>query len=146
MTIILEAHYAKKVPLAPYCSHTYALTVRTEIGAQDDLAAESQRLHALLQAAVDRELQIEGFVPESRKATDSHGINGTNGHSAAESDPTANGWQCSGRQRELILTIAEERQMRLGEVELLARERFGKELSQLSRRQASDIISRLRTA
>ncbi len=143
MPIILEARYAKRLGLPNYSSHEYALTVRTEVGDPSLVEAESARLYRIVQDAVDREVQVMGYVLPSEP-----GCEGTNGnaHSAEGCESSANGWLCTGRQRELILTIAEERQMRLAEVELLAQERFGKELRQLTRRQASNIISRLLTA
>lgn len=145
MPIIVEARYAKRIGGLPrYSAHEYAVTVRTEIADAGMVDGESARLYRVLQEAVDREIQTTGYIPPEGA---SDGENG-NGHGASgdASDTGANGWLCSGRQRELILTIAEERQMRLAEVELLAQERFGKELRQLTRRQASNIIGRLLTA
>ncbi|MEZ0257648.1 MAG: hypothetical protein ACAI37_20360 [Chthoniobacter sp.] len=143
MSTIIEVRYAKRIGLPGYSAHEYAVTLRAEVSDVALADTESARLYRILQDAVDRELQTPGYVPADEQAGE---IRGVNGHTAEPTDAGANGWLCSGRQRELILTIAEERQMRLAEVELLAQERFGKELRQLTRRQASNIISRLMTA
>ena len=141
MPIILEAHYSKKVGLTNESSHAYSLTLRAELSDPNEIGLESQRLHALLQAAVDRDIQITGYVPENRAIT----VDPDRARPEA-GDDTSHGWQCSGRQRELILTIAEERQMPLSRVEQLAQERFGRELRLLTRPQASRVITHLLAA
>ena len=60
MAIILEANYSKKLGLPGYSSHQYAVTVRTELADLNQVDQESQRLNALLQSSVDREIQQTG--------------------------------------------------------------------------------------
>jgi len=144
MPILVEARYAKRLglPGGYYSSHEYALTVRTEVSEAEMVRAESVRLYRLLQDAVDREMQVSGYTPQLLPTEE------TNEHGQASdvSEGAANGWLCSARQKELILAIAEERQMPLEKVMTLSQERFGKEPRQLNRRQASALISRLLTA
>lgn len=138
MPISLEAHYAKKVGLPHFSSHEFSLTLRVELMEIAEVESESQRLHQLLQATVDRQIQISGFTPVNTiEQPISNKIGPTD-----DLDP-AGDWQCSQRQRELILTIAEERKMPMTRLNGLAREQFGKGLRQLTRTQASRIISRL---
>jgi hypothetical protein len=145
MSIVLEAKYDKRCGLPFFSSHSYGLSVRMDLADLTQLDVESQRLYRILQAAVDREIQIAGFVPSNGEPPpSSHGKNGDHAEEPQEACDVA--WQCSGRQRELILTIAEERQLALTRVEALAQESFGKELRRLNRSQASRIITRLLTA
>lgn len=143
MPILVEARYAKRLGLPGYSSHEYALTVRTEVSEADMVRPESARLYRLLQDAVDREMQVSGYTPQLPATEETPPDHGP---ASDVSESTANGWLCSARQKELILAIAEERQVPLEKVVILSQERFGKEPRQLSRRQASALISRLLTA
>ena len=75
MAIILEANYAKKLGLPNYSSHQYSVTIRTELTDLSQVAEESARLYSLLQEAVDKEIQVVGFMPDASR----YGMN--NGHS-----------------------------------------------------------------
>jgi hypothetical protein len=147
MSITIEARYEKKLGLPSFSSHAYALTVRAELNDLSELAAESQRLHRLLQNAVDREIQVTGFLPTEMQPCALPAS--SRSEIVAPAPPPqvtpakGAGWQCSGRQRELILTIVQERNIALEQVEAMSRERFGRELRQLSRSQASQLISLL---
>lgn len=148
MSITLEARYEKRLPLPllPYSSHAYALTVRAELKDLNELTAESQRLHRLLQDAVDREIQVIGFVPQDAEPPMLPTPTRNEAAPLAPAPvPVTNGatWQCSGRQQELILTIAQERSIALEQAGAIARERFGRDLHQLNRSQASRMISLL---
>ena len=67
MAIVLEANYAKKLGLPNYSSHQYCVTIRTELTDLAQVEAESARLYALLQTAVDREIQEVGFMPDASR-------------------------------------------------------------------------------
>jgi hypothetical protein len=92
MAIVLEANYAKKLGLPNFSSHQYSVTIRTELTDLAQVEAESARLYALLQDAVDREIQEVGFMPDAS----TYGMNGpangahdqTNGNGRA-SQPAA---------------------------------------------------------
>ena len=65
MAIILEAAYSKKLGLPNYSSHSYVVSIRTELSDLTQVEAESARLYALLQKSVDDEIQQVGFLPDA---------------------------------------------------------------------------------
>ena len=71
MAIIYEARYAKRLGLPGYSSHEFSVLVRTELTDMTQVEAESARLYALMQSAVDKEIQKPGFLPP----TDHNGHN-----------------------------------------------------------------------
>lgn len=132
MAITLEANYSKKIGLPGYSSHQYSLTVRTEVADIAQVQQASERLHATLQTSVDNELRSQGWLPDSENAT--------------AQPPASNGngtWNCSPKQKELILKLAEEHNLDLDTVEDLAQARFGKSLRELNKLNASSIIDEL---
>ncbi|MDD2708122.1 MAG: hypothetical protein PHV34_08945 [Verrucomicrobiae bacterium] len=138
MAIILEANYSKKLGLPHYSSHQYAITLRTELSGVNEVHAESQRLYAILQAAVDREMQKVGFLPDP----ESHGHNG-NGGNGHNGNGHSDVWACSDKQKELILNIVQDNNLDKNEVEALARERFNTPVKALNKLEASGLIDEL---
>ncbi len=67
MAIILEAAYSKKLGLPNYSSHSYVVSIRTELSDLTQVEAESARLYALLQQSVDNEIQQVGFLPDATR-------------------------------------------------------------------------------
>lgn len=140
MAIVLEAAYSKKVGLPGYSSHQYSLTVRVELADLTQVATESARLHTTLQDSVDREIQKTGFLPESKAASPRANGNGNGGnHSNGNNDA----WQCSPKQRELILKITDEHKLDKNVVEQIAQDRFGKNVKALNKLEASGLIDEL---
>jgi len=135
MAILLEANYSKKLGLPGYSSHQYSLTVRTELNDITQVAAESVRLHTALQDSVDREIQKTGFLPAANAAKNS-------GNGAARTDEHDH-WQCSDKQRDLILKIVNDRRLDRSAVEQLAQDRFGKAVRALNKLEASALIDEL---
>jgi hypothetical protein len=81
VAIIIEANYSKKLGLPCYSSHSYSVTIRSEVADLSQVERESAKLYALLQGAVDREIIESGFVPEAN----GHGSpapRSTNGHAS----------------------------------------------------------------
>lgn len=146
MAIEIEAKYAKKLGLPNYSSHEYSVTVRTTVQNLEMVEGESARLYLLLQSAVDREIQKIGHVPDGNGSV-AHRTNGSNGSdgNACSSRDDPDRWQCSGKQRDLIMTIIEEQRLNVDHVEWMAQERFGRGLRMLSRPEMSAIISKLLT-
>ncbi len=137
MAIIMEANYSKKLGLPGYSSHQYMVTLRTEVADLTQVEAESARLHALLQSAVDREIQKTGYLPE---------CNGNgNGHNQAGNGSGSEAWGCSPKQKALILDIVEQHELDKNAVEQLAQEKFGKSVKALNRLEASGLIDELIT-
>jgi len=126
--IVLEANYSKKLGLPGYSSHQYSLTVRKEVSDISQVENESRQLFATLQSNVDRDIQNTGFLP---------GTNGNgNGHRSSEEK-----WNCSDKQRNLILKIVDESKLDKNEVEKLAQDRFGKSVKGLNKLEASGFLT-----
>jgi hypothetical protein len=133
MAIVIEANYSKKLGLPQYSSHSYSITIRSEIADLSQVERESSKLYSLLQGAVDREIVESGFVPEV---------------GAAQSRPTnyqsnGDGWACSDKQRDLILKIVDEHRLDKQEVEAFAKELFQKPVKVLNKLEASGLIEEL---
>ena len=116
MAIVLEANYAKKLGLPNYSSHQYCVTIRTELTDLSQVEAESAKLYALLQDAVDREIQNVGFMPDaSTYGMNNHGPGNGNGHPCNGNGhhppangserrapvPAGDGWNCTEGQKGL---------------------------------------------
>ena len=163
MAIILEAAYSKKLGLPNYSSHSYVVSIRTELSDLTQVEAESARLYALLQQSVDSEIQQVGFLPDAT----TYGMNGrcrpaltatvttrsiptgtAKGKNAARDRPLdpdrpADVWTCSDKQKEFILKLVEQHKLDKQEVEALAKEMFGLPVKTLNRMQASGLIEEL---
>ena len=63
MAVILEANYSKKMGLPAYSSHSFSVTIRTEIADVSDVQHSAAQLYRLLQDAVDRSIQEVGYTP-----------------------------------------------------------------------------------
>ena len=63
--IRLSAAYSKKVGLPGYSSHSFSVSIETELQNLDNAHEESARLYDSLQQAVDQQIQ-NGFVPPER--------------------------------------------------------------------------------
>lgn len=155
MAIILEAAYSKKLGLPNYSSHSYVVSIRTELCDLTHVEAESARLYALLQQSVDNEIQQVGFLPDATRygmnsadaphhqpsQTSTNGNGHHSGEHPAHSAPDA--WTCSDKQKELILKLVEQHSLDKNTVEALAKEMFGLPVKTLNRLQASGLIEEL---
>jgi hypothetical protein len=131
--VTLECNYSKKIGLPGYSSHQFLVTLTTEITDLNTVQAESERLYGLLQTAVDTSLQQVGWLPEPAPKNS----NG-NGRGAGQDS-----WQCSPKQRDLILRITDEHKLDKNAVEQLAQDRFGKDVRHLNKLEASGLIDEL---
>lgn len=132
--ITLEANYSKKLGLPGYSSHQYSLTVRKEVADITQVEAESRALFVTLQTNVDRDIQNTGFLPVNTN---------NNGHHRNGNGASNEPWECSPKQRDLILRIVEETNLDKNEVEQLAQDRFGKSVKKLNKLDASGLIEQL---
>ena len=137
MALVFEARYAKKLGLPGYSSHEYSITLRTELSDIGQVEAESNRLHSLMQASVDREIQKTGFLPPTDQNGHNRVPNGNGNGSRGEK------WNCSDKQRGLILGIVDEHRLDKNKVEQLAQDRFGKSVRDLNKLEASGLIEEL---
>jgi len=137
--ITLEANYSKKLGLPGYSSHQYSLTVRKEVADITQVENESRQLFATLQGNVDRDIQQTGFLPDSNGNGHRHNGNGNgNGHRPPEEK-----WNCSDKQRTLILKIVDESKLDKNGIDKLAQDRFGKSVKALNKLEASGLIEEL---
>src|SRR5947207_10575401 len=93
MAIKLSAAYSKKLGLPGFSSHSFSVSIETELQNLDNVREESAHLYDSLQQAVDQQIQKTGFVPP-----DGYGM---------EVDKDG-AWNCSQKQRELIEKIRRE--------------------------------------
>ncbi len=139
MAIVFEANYSKKLGLPGFSSHQYSVTVRCEVADIKQVPAESNRLYRLMQDSVDKEIQSTGFLP--------NGNGGNGGNGRQEHKDNGNGqddtWECSDKQRDLILKIVNENDLDKQEIESLAQERFSKGVKKLNKLEASGLIEEL---
>lgn len=150
MALKLIASYSKRLGLPAYSSHQFSVSIETKLTGTDDIAGESARLYATLQQSVDDQIQHTGFVP-----TDGYGLgaparsmSGANGNAVTNGTSNGNGsahWNCSEKQRDLILKLIEEHDLDKSQVETLATDRFnGKGVRQLNKLEASGLIDEAR--
>ena len=167
--ITLECNYSKKLGLPGYSSHQFCITLRTEITDLTQVQAESARLYKLLQEGVDTSIKEPGYLPTNGSSngngygngigrSQSNGSNGNGGngngnggqHGNHPSTGPGNGnggngedWNCSPKQKGLILRIVDEGQIDKNHVEGLAQDRFGKHVKTLNKLEASGLIEEL---
>ncbi len=144
MAIILEAAYSKKLGLPNYSSHSYVVSIRTELSDLTQVEAESARLYTLLQQSVDQQIQQVGFLPDST----TYGLNGDGHQPPPQSEESTHNhpsdhWVCSDKQKTLILSLVEQHNLAKQDVEALAKEMFGLPVKTLNRLQASGLIEEL---
>ena len=132
--LTLECNYSKKIGLPGYSSHQFMVTLRTEITDTNNVQAESDRLYGLLQTAVDTSLQKVGWLPQPAPK---------NGNGQGSTNGQPDRWQCSDKQRDLIIKITEEHRLDKNAVEQLAQDRFGKNVKALNKLEASGLIDEL---
>lgn len=147
MALIVTTDYSKKLGLPGFSSHQFSVSIQTELTDLDRVPGEVARLYQLLQQAVDREIQQTGFVPadgygetqRSLPASNGNGPSNGNGHHP-DSDPV---WQCSDRQRELIIGLATELNLDDESLDKRSERLFRRPAYQLNKLCASGLISDL---
>lgn len=146
MAIILEAAYSKKLGLPNYSSHSYVVSIRTELNDLTQVQEESGRLYKMLQEAVDKEIKEVGFIPDASQ----YGMNGNgnsqcNGGSQPQGEQRRSDSGISEKQLDLISRIVRENNANKSEIERIAVEMFGGGVRTLNRMQASNFIDELFT-
>ena len=155
MAVILQMTYMKKLGLPNYSSHSCAVSLTVEIPDVSVAAQESSKLYALLQTAVDNEIQEVGFMPDSttygmnNRQPNGHAGNG-NGHSgngnhrtAASASNNDDRWNCTDGQKGFILRIISESKLNKQDVEEQSLQLFGVGVKALDKMQASQLIEEL---
>ena len=128
MAVFLELTYGKKLGLPAYSSHSFSITLRSEVSELKDVEREASKIYCLLQDSVDRQIVETGYTPVplgTGSSPEPH-----NGHA---SQSTNDQWACSGKQRDLILKIVDEHRLDKNAVEGLAKDMFQKPVKVLNR-------------
>ena len=148
MAVFLEFNYGKRWGLPAYSSHSFSITLRSEVGDLKDVEAEACRVYALLQESVDRNIIETGLTPVPL-GTGSAPEPRTTGHSTDQ--PRANGhtsssdreFKCSDKQRDFFLRFIEEKKIDKRDVEKLSQEMFNAPVLTLDKLAMSGLISEL---
>ncbi len=153
MAIKLIANYSKRLGLPGYSSHQFEVSIETEITNPTEVQAVSERIYNTLQASVDAQIQQVGFVPDEQYGKQGHtpapsGYNQNNACNQRSQQPDSPApqeerWQCTEKQQSMILGQGRKCGMALAELDQLARQRFGKPISELNSMEASGIIKEL---
>ncbi len=161
MAVILQMTYMKKLGLPNYSSHSCAASLTVEIADVSVAAQESTKLYALLQTAVDNEIQQVGFMPDAttygmnngngahpngspaRNGNGHSNGNGNGRHAAPVTTRNGDHWNCTDGQRGFILRIIAESSLTKQDVEDMAQQLFGAGVTSLDKMQASQLIEEL---
>jgi hypothetical protein len=158
MAVILQMTYQKKLGLPNYSSHSCSVSLTVEIPDASVAAQESTKLYALLQTAVDNEIQHVGFMPDATTYGMNNGNGGhSNGSPARDGNSgraTGNGhapthtrngdhWNCTDGQKGFILRIIAESNLTKQDVEEMAQQLYGAGVTNLDKMQASQLIEEL---
>ncbi len=150
MAIILEAAYSKKLGLPNFSSHSYVVSVRTELSDIEQVQEESSKLYQTLQEAVDREIEQVGFLPdamvygmETGEPRSSSKKVLKNGSQTAPVGGSAARWACSEKQQDLVLRFIQENEVEKNAIEGLANDMFDKRVVELNRLEMSGVIEEM---
>lgn len=155
MAIKLIANYSKRLGLPGYSSHQFEVSIETEIGNTSELDFAAERLYSSLQSAVDAQIRQVGFVPDASYGSES--ISSTPlpamrqvsrlpeppSSNPRTSHPGEPAWNCSEKQRQVILSLARKSGMNDSALHDLAVLCFSKGVSQLNKLEASTLIKEL---
>ncbi len=143
MAILLEFDYNKRLGLPAYSSHSFGITMKAEVTDLEKIGEEAERAYGLLQSAVDSQIVHQGYVSNEDK-----GENGTDQVQKTQAkvngeatDPDS--WNCTIRQRALILSILERNDLDPEVAEDLSQELHGRPMSDLGKSQVSEVIGQV---
>ena len=153
MALQLIAAYSKKLGLPEYSSHSFSVSITSEVSDLSQVEAEVNRVYGILQGSVDREIVNPGFVPggappppapvPAQRGGYANGRNSAPAAAPVNRVAAAGAWKCSPKQRELIEKVISEHRLNPQDVDGLAQTRFGLSLAQLNKLQASGLIDEL---
>ena len=145
MAILLEIHYDKRLGLPGYSSHDFGVSLKTEVTDLDQIRQESERAYQILQKSVDSQIIHRGYVPEQ--------VNNSGVTNQEEKDNTSVGidkndnntekWNCTVRQKDLILNVLERNNLDPQTANELGMELHGKKMDRLTKLQVSGVITEL---
>ena len=129
MAILLEFNYGKKLGLPGYSSHNFGVSMKAEVNDPEAIPEEAERVYSILQQSVDSQIANPGFIPS---------VNGKIEIKEPEVDPDK--WNCTERQKGLLLTILDRNGLEPIVVEDLSREIHGRSMADLGKMQVSAVI------
>ena len=145
MAILLEIHYDKRLGLPGYSSHDFGVSLKTEVTDLDQIRQESERAYQILQKSVDSQIIHRGYVPDQ--------VNNSGVTNQEEKDNTSAGigkndnntekWNCTIRQKDLILNVLERNNLDPQTANELGVELHGKKMDRLTKLQVSGVITEL---
>ena len=135
MAILLEFKYDKRLGLPGYSSHDFGISLKTEVTDVNEIGEESERVYRILQQSVDSQIVHKGYVPE--QINDSTGSDQDN---SKEPNVDPDKWNCTERQKGLLLTILDRNGLEPIVVEDLSREIHGRSMADLGKMQVSAVI------
>ena len=154
----LTFEYSKKIGLKNYSSHSYQVSLTSEVSNPEQVSAEAERVYEILQNSVDSQIVNEGFVPgndsaptatngrsTSQNGSTHHYGNGNGRYPQNSQQPTHGNsqWQCSDKQKNLITDILHRNNLDLPVVDELAVELHGKPMGQLTKLEASGVVGEI---
>ena len=137
MAILLEFSYGKKLGLPNFSSHNFGVSMKAEVNDPEAIPEEAERVYSILQQSVDSQIANPGFIPSVNGKAIQVQPNGNE----SKTDPDK--WNCSLRQRGLLMTILERNDLDPEVVEDLSQELHGRAMSDLGKSQVSEVIGQV---
>ena len=143
MAVMLDINYSKKLGLPNYSSHSLGVGLKAEVANLDEVQGEVEKAYSLLQSAVDSQIVHQGFV--SNESNQGNGVDQVQNRRSKVNEPKTDpdSWNCTVRQRALILNILERNGLDPEVVEKLSRELHGRPMSDLGKMQVSSVIGEI---
>ncbi|MDF1849519.1 MAG: hypothetical protein P1U85_01705 [Verrucomicrobiales bacterium] len=157
MPITLLTHYSKKCGIPHYSSISASASVEVELHDLEAIPSEIEKLYHVLQSSVDSQLaEHVGFVPEGNYGVTDvqqpspngnghsiHSSNGNHNHGNNGSHSTNGAFQCSEKQRTLILDLQKQLGLSDADLDEHSHQLFSKPVRQLNKLSASGLITAL---
>jgi hypothetical protein len=137
MAILLQFDYNKKLGLPGFSSHSFGISMKAEVADVETIGEEAAKAYSILQQSVDSQIASPGLIPsENRKAKQIR--------SKGDKEKTnPDKWNCSVRQRGLLMTILERNDLDPEVVDDLANDLCGRPMSHLGKSQVSEVIGQV---
>ena len=140
MAVQLQFDYNKRLGLPAFSSHSFGITMKAEVTDLAKIGEEAERAYGLLQSAVDSQIVHKGYI-----SNEDRGENGTDQVQKTQvkvnggaTDPDS--WNCTVRQRGLLMNILERNDLDPEVVDDLSEELHGRPMSDLGKAQVSEVI------
>ena len=145
MAVLLQFDYNKRLGLPAFSSHSFGITMKAEVTDLEKIGEEAERAYGLLQSAVDSQIVHKGYVSNEDK-----GENGTDQVQKTQGKVNGNGsktdpdkWNCTVKQRGLIVSVIERNGLDFRVVDDLSQELHGRPMSDLGKAQVSEVIGQV---